>query len=71
MDDHVEGRRHLAADRHAEGDDLGVHVLAELPPAEEDHVLAHDQPVHVGEGETEEIRLFELGEHNTCFLNRF
>lgn len=55
MDDYVEGWGHLAADRHAESDHLRVHVLTELPPAEEYHVLAHDQPVHVGEGETAEI----------------
>ena len=51
MDDHVEGGRHLAADGDAEGGDLGVDVLPELPPAQEDHVLAQHQPVHVREGE--------------------
>ena len=71
MDDHVEGGRHLAADGDAEGDDLGVDVLPELPPAQEDHVLAQHQPVQVREGEAAVTNKMAFPLFSFCKFYRF
>lgn len=51
VDDHVEPRSHVGAHDHAEGLDLGVDVVAQLPSAHRDDVFAHHEPVQVLEGE--------------------